>query len=209
MDFSLKRIPRLLNIGLSLGFVIFSGYLFAYGNMEDDQFRAWMGTLCAGIMLLPTLIYYSTSWKHYITYDAMNMAEMMLDILLVLNGIGSLGFYRTLEYYDFILHIVNPLLGTWVIAILIGEYLQATRKYSLLRVQTSTLCTIIGFIIAWEAWEFFGDQLFGTEMFGQNGEWYIDTLSDIIAGVAGMTISLILSRKYLDSLLTWLNNRTL
>ena len=207
MQLNVKRIPQLLNIAIALGFLVFSVYLFAYGTLEDDQFRAYMAAVSAALSLMPTFIYHTTDWKKYVSYHAMNYVEMMVALLLVLNGLGALGFYQTIQYYDLALHIVNPLLGTLVIAILIGEYLQSVKKYRLIRVQLWTALSIFTFMCLWEVWEYWGDVIFGTAMFGQNGEWYFDTLSDIVGGICGSIAALLLNIKYLNPLLSWLNKR--
>lgn len=207
MQVSIKRIIPILNIFIALGFLAFSVYLFAFGEFKDDTFRAYMAAVSAALSLMPTFIYHTTDWKKHISYHAMNMAEMLTAFLLVLNGLGALGFYRTTQYYDLALHIINPFFITIVLSILIAEYLQSRKKYSLLRVQMWAVIAVFGSVFLWEIWEFWGDQVFGTEMFGQDGEWYEDTISDVLGGFLGIAAALFFNTFYLKYLLSWLHKR--
>jgi hypothetical protein len=203
MKISLPSFTNLLTIGTASGFIVFSVYLYALG----ETFRPTIGMVCALVIALPRALYHMSIWKPHVPPRAVALGEIALITLLLLNGFGALALYTVTRYYDFFLHAFSPFFGSAALSILIGSYLHSKKKYSLLFVQKIVIPVVLLLIIIWELWEYAGDLVFGTQMFGQNGERY-DTYYDIAAGFAVMIAVLIFNRLFLKSIVLWIHRRS-
>lgn len=149
----------------------------------DDLFRAAMSTLSAFLLGLPLYFHMYTEWKNRITGNERGVIEVLMAIMLAGNGIGSLGFYRSLQYYDMGLHFFFPILTGICIAIVLNGWFQNRVDPSQIAVRTVSIIALC--VLLWEGYEWTGDTFLGTAMLGQNGE-ELDTVYDIIAGVIAL-----------------------
>lgn len=199
------RVTHILLPSIAASFVMFAIYLLATHYDKDDTFRAVMALLSALAILVPDYLAYINTRKDIISPTVVGIGGNILALALVLNGIGALGFYRTLDHYDLVLHFINPLFGAWVISIIIASYLRKHRKYSLLRVHFWTALVVTTLMLLWELWEFSGDTFFGTSMFGQVGERF-DTELDLAAGMLAICVVILFNQLLLNRILKWINH---
>lgn len=157
----------------------------------SDLFRAVMGTLSAAVIALPFYVHMNTGLRTKIASRERGMLEIVLVAILTSNGLGALGFYRSLQYYDLVLHFCIPIaFGFGTSVVLRGIY----TKWSALRVAVIACVITFVCIFAWEGYELLGDTLFGTAMLGQEGE-ELDTLYDIGAGIVALPFLYTIARK--------------
>ncbi|MBU0498068.1 MAG: hypothetical protein KKG04_08990 [Candidatus Thermoplasmatota archaeon] len=118
--------------------------------------------------------------------------EFILVLMLSLNGIGALGFYLSITYYDMVLHASAPIGAAVVLYLMVNSVLDKKGKYTFLRGQGLVLAMTTVGIFLWEGWEYYGDLIFGTMMRGQPGE-PLDTTYDILAGICSLTVIYIIN----------------
>lgn len=159
----------------------------------DDLFRAVMAAISAALMVAPLFIHMRTKWRERITGSERGIFEILLAIMLAGNGIGALGFYRSLQYYDMALHFFYPILSGVCVAILLhGLYRQ---KITPNQLALRTISTIAFLVLLWEGYEWSGDTFLGTQMLGQEGEQF-DTVYDVLAGMLAL-VPIFLISKYI------------
>lgn len=179
---------QLKNLGtLTLFFAVplFFAFTLYLIYIEDDVYRIVMGCLSIIGILIPRLLYTFTFWRKHITENALGLIEVFLVIVLAQNGAGAMGLYLQWQYYDLVLHVTGPLMCGYITAVLLESHMHPRVGDHLARVRWAAIGITIFCIFAWEVYEWFGDLVFNTHMFGQEGEEY-DTLYDILAGIAAM-----------------------
>lgn len=185
---TVEKKVQLKNIGqLTIFFAVplfFAAVLYLVYT-EDDVYKIVMGCLSIIGILTPRLLYSFTFWKKHITENALGLIEVFLVIVLAQNGAGAMGLYLHWQYYDLVLHVTGPFLSGYITAVLLESHLHPRIGDHIQRVRLWAIGITIFCIFTWELYEWFGDLVFNTHMFGQEGEEY-DTLYDIIAGLAAM-----------------------
>lgn len=200
LGYLFSRIASVIIVGISA--YLFIRHMTGTSPDGDDLFRSVMGVGSAVLLLTPYHIQRLPRIRRAITASDRGMIEMLLGIALAQNGIGALGFYRTLQYYDLILHVSGPL----IIGITVGIILSAFASklpHSTHAIQWRTVFITFALIILWELWEWGGDYIFGTSMFGQATDPY-DTYTDVLAGCMAL-IPLYFGTGYIDRLHKHLN----
>ncbi len=178
----LERISLLLVSATAVVFVLFSIYLF---RNSDENFRAVIGLVSAVSVFIPRFLYKYSAWGKHLSLFSTAVIEILLVLLLAFNGIGALGFYLGIQYYDMTLHVLSPIASGAILFIIIRSVLKNKRENSMTRASVITIIlTFIG-IFAWEVWELFGDTYLGTKMLGQPGE-PLDTAYDIVGGIVSL-----------------------
>lgn len=195
----LPRLSLLYISASSVGFVVFGFYLL---HTDDNLFRVVMAFFSPFFIFAPRVLCRYVLQMQFISQRMLAVLEMLIAFMLSLNGIGALGLYLETQYYDLFLHFLNPFLIAGIISILIGSYGRYSASYQLSRVQHFFIFFTMILLIGWEIWEYAGDQLFGTQMFGQPGEEY-DTITDLGAGMLSMSVVYYINNKYLNRLLLW------
>lgn len=145
------------------------------------------------LMVTPRLLYRYTRLKEFVQRDVIHLLEIIGCVMSILNGLGALSFYRTLAYYDTVIHFTGALGIGMIVALLLGAGFKTAHNYTLHRLRFFSIFITVIFLFLWEAFEYVGDMLFHTSMLGQVGEPY-DTLYDIIAGVIAMILLYNLNR---------------
>jgi hypothetical protein len=171
-----------------------AGTVYVY-YIDEALFRPVVGLLCTLILFAPRLIYAKTFLKEQLSTRGLVFLESAWWLILALNALGSLSFYTTTQYYDMVLHFVDPLIGACVLAVVVTAWEKHDGDYSQSHVLYISLAATFMLIFLWEAYEYYGDVWFGTKMFGQDGEQY-DTLYDIIAGIAALVVATPLIKRY-------------
>lgn len=180
-----QRFSWLCTVSTSVLFLCFSLYL---ALTTEDWFRPTMGVASACALIIPRIAYKKILYFQYVSISILAWIELALLFLLTFNGIGSLGFYITRQYYDMVLHIVDPLLITVIVFLVSSTYIIQKNQKNLSAAHWISLLFSLFSVFMWEVWEYVGDQVFGTRMFGQEGEAR-DTFYDIVAGIIGIGIA--------------------
>lgn len=182
---------------MTIGFAI--GTIYVY-TVDETLFRPVVGLLCTLSLFVPRLLYHTTFLSTQLTTAGLVALESAWWFVLALNALGSLSFYTTTQYYDMVLHFVDPLIAAGVFSLLIAAWELHDGDYQKSHVLYLSIATAFVMIFLWEAYEYYGDVWFGTKMFGQDGE-QLDTIYDILAGFAGLIASAPLIRRYTDRFL--------
>jgi len=64
--------------------------------------------------------------------------------------------------------------------------------------------TLILSTFIWESYQYFGDQIFGTEMYGQKGQ-PLDTFYDCVTDILSLPLTVVFIYRYLDKFLKWIS----
>ncbi len=175
----------LLAIGFQFGWIDLSH--------DDEQFLVFMCLLSAGAMLVPWLLVKLTK-LFKLSLSNINNIELFIAIMMILSWIGSLGLYRAGISYDTLVHFINSAFAA-LIALIIAHAngLEKRTKTWLIVILVFAIVMLSGIIN--ELFEWGGDELIGTEMFGEIGE-PTDTLKDMVANVAGFALGTYLGLKH-------------
>ncbi len=184
-------------------FIIF-GLLFRFDQIDirlhdDEWFLEWIMYLSAFAMLVPWLLSLAF-WK--ITERLVTFVEILALISMVIAWIGGFGLFRWGFGYDSFVHFTaSALLAVILVALVyaLTPSLQ-TRPWAVILI-VATL-TLVGGVIN-ELFEMFGDQWWGTVMYGEAGQ-PLDTMIDYFYDIGGaLTGSIIgvLSRERILKLL--------
>ncbi|MDP2586994.1 MAG: hypothetical protein Q8P32_04475 [Candidatus Komeilibacteria bacterium] len=179
-------------IAAALIFLLFGDYLRLSGFL-----------LTIVLIILPN--YLAANWlifKNNFSPRFIALTQFVAACAGYLNFLGSLDFYRNPAtwWYDLVLHFVNPLMIFIITAGFVVIY--QDRFFH----KTSLFYTVgVNFVLAvflsfsWEFYEFLIDLIFShSTMFGQHGEVYFDTLTDLAADLAAAVLAtwLIYTRFY-------------
>jgi len=129
---------------------------------------------------------------------AVDMIQAGIVFALVIGALGTLGLYQLYKVnfqFDKFVHFAN----SFIFSIVIIRSCEGWRGFSFGR--SIFLAVTIIFLggIAWEIYEFLGDNLFGTQMLGHYGEFIThDTIWDLIMNGLGM-ISGVLSLYFFEN----------
>ncbi len=150
------------------------------------------------LIILPQY-FYSHSKKHILSSNLIDLFTVVISFGCFTNLIGTLGFYQytTTWWYDLIIHFINPIFIftlTSLFVILYQHYF--FNKVNIVFTLIGNFLLIIFGSFLWEFFEYLLDIIFGTMMFGQNGEIYLDTISDLVADIAGGLVATIIIYTY-------------
>lgn len=160
-------------------------------------FRAVMAFVSAASLFLPRFIFRSSSSHRYLKENALLLLELGWMIILVLNALGAVWFYNTTEYYDMMLHLITPMIGGCMIAVLVSAHQLHYGAYKM-RSSIGTTLFLTGLIVVlWEVYEYSTDALLGTNMYGQQGE-SLDTILDIAGGFIALLFIYFFLSRYLE-----------
>lgn len=178
----------------------FSGDPFVYSDVR--LFTAVIAVLNVMFIMIPYFIYNYTRLKKKHNIKYLFSIEFFLALALVFNAFGANNLYKQGFEYDSMLHFTNSFLVTIVFLLFI---LGVNKKIFSSWIIPPLLAAgaIIIFGISFEFFEYYGDILFGTLMYGQLGQPY-DTLIDMSFNVlGGLTASLIIVYKHKELLKNW------
>ncbi|MBU1131139.1 hypothetical protein KJ840_03335 [Patescibacteria group bacterium] len=177
-------------IGAGLIFLVFGDYLRLSGFAVSIL-----------LILLPHY-WYSRSPKFQRKVDKIfiDLAQVIIAFACFANFFGSVDFYSNPKFwwYDSALHFINPsfiFLITALFVVLFQLHFFQKSYLSITLIVNFVLIIFCSFL--WEFYEYIIDAIFtGASMFGQNGEIYTDTLTDLSADLAGGLAATWLIYKY-------------
>lgn len=179
---------RVANVLVALGALVAIGFGIYHHLTIYDPF-----VLVSAIIYV--LIVIGTRWLHH-NRKLTALLQLFLIINMILNGFGTFSFYRTLYYYDDVVHFISPAMLTYA-----GGVWLSLRHKPLWPGVIFALAISIG----WEPIEIFFDAVFGTQTVGQWNQPF-DTWYDLIADVFGIITAAILFAKTKGRFLQWLCN---
>ncbi len=161
---------------------------------DDEWFLAWLMGISAILLFLPWLIFKIPSLKRRATEPLLALIELLLAGAMCLSWIGSFGPYRWGIGYDSFVHYTASLFAAIGFVTLVYT-LKPTLKsnWAVVVVIAIVLSFLTG--IGNEAFEYYGDIIWGTEMYGEAGQPN-DTVIDYAFDATGATLGVILSIRY-------------
>ncbi len=191
---------------------VIAGLILVFGKQEwfpefyRPQFMGAMAFISAFLIVLSSLIFKLPEVPANPVKNSIDFFQTSLIIILSLNGLGALGLFQLYKIgfeYDKFLHFIVPFISVVAISYFLYHFYELPFKKSI--ILAAILVIASGFV--WEFFEFFGDNLFKTQMWGYSGKFIIkDTVWDlamnffgVIAGTLGLMIfksSLTEYRKY-------------
>ncbi|OGY85944.1 MAG: hypothetical protein A2233_00420 [Candidatus Kerfeldbacteria bacterium RIFOXYA2_FULL_38_24] len=202
MKISLNRISLFYLTFSAVLYISFALYLY---QTDVSFFRANVGIITAFLLFVPRLFYGQIEFLRFFSLNALAGFEIIVTTMISLNHLGALGFYESSQYYDMFLHFFLPFFITLILAGIFGADAYLHQKYNLRSIQIKALGLTIFLIVFWETFEYFGDQIFGTHMYGQTGESY-DTLYDVLVGISSVLIVYFINQRYLRKIILWITN---
>jgi glycopeptide antibiotics resistance protein len=181
---SFQRIADGLVWGASCAALIFGFYKLRTYN---DNFVFW-STVAYVIGLFCILPWFRSDnmLRRYGYKRLASTIELLLLASLIVNGYGTLGWYRTTVHYDDFVHFITPAMITWGAGIWYVSHVALKRQLTKL---PRKAYWVIGIGLAcgllWEPLELLFDYLFATTTSGQAGQ-ELDTLYDVIMDVLGV-----------------------
>lgn len=106
----------------------------------------------------------------------------LLMVNMILNGWGAFGWYRTIYFYDDLVHFISPVVMMWGFSI---WYCLKHGGHAKIPWKVVALALFIGFI--WEPMEYYGDRLFATKTYGQ-ADQPLDTVYDLVMDTTGVAV---------------------
>lgn len=177
---------------LSTPFLIFTegGFFVVVVWMLFHDVRLFLivsGLINMALLVTPRALHHSTRLRVLIQRDVIHLIEIVVCTMAILNGLGALSFYRSMQYYDTAAHFIGALGAGVIVALVLGAGFKTAHHYTLQRLRFFSILITLVFLFLWEAFEYGGDLLFNTTMLGQDGEAY-DTVYDIVAGSIAMIL---------------------
>lgn len=154
---------------------------------DTEWFLGYLSLLSAAGLLGPWLIYRFVPWfEEKGSERLLGAFEVMIAVAMIASWIGAFGMYRVGLGYDTGVHVfVSSLIALMVVmAALSTRFELGARMAAILG--CAALVTILAGSVN-EVFEWGGDQLFGTSMYGEAGEPN-DTFKDAIGNMAGFVI---------------------
>lgn len=106
--------------------------------------------------------------------------QLLLMVNMLLNGWGAFGWYRTIYFYDDLVHFISPVVMMWGFSI---WYCLKHGGNARIPWGVVALALFIGFV--WEPMEYYGDMFFLTKTYGQTDQ-PLDTVYDLIMDTSGV-----------------------
>ena len=171
--------------------------LFAFG----DYLTLAGYVLTILLIIFPQYLYSrSPRVRKNISQNLIDVLQLVIAFASFTNLLGSLYLYKLSPdcQYDLLIHFLNPILifsmtPIWVIIFQQHFFRHINLAFTLIG---NFILVIFGSFL-WEFYESLIDSLFtAATMFGQIGEVYLDTLSDLLADFAGGLVASLLVWKY-------------
>jgi len=194
----MKRLPlisifTLLVAGILLNILPISWLPYFY----DVRYLGWSMILGAlTIYLLPAFIRVPVNSPDAAKKNrAAELLQFLLIIALMANALGSLGLYELYQYgvpYSYILHVIIPLISALLLSIVINLRF----KIRILYATIIAFCLVIICSIAWEVFENYSDNVWGTHLAvlglgNTNNTTAVNLIQDTIGALIGVVIALL------------------
>lgn len=146
------------------------------------------------ILLLPRFIYTHFDLDKTHSINLIKFLESIFISGFIVSALGSLWLYRVNLFFDWFTHLFIGCLLTLIFSIILLIY---RPKIFQRRVGVFGFYLMIPLSGIWEVYEFLGDKIFGSRMFG---DWFrpafIDTIGDIALTISGAAIASYLIYQY-------------
>ncbi|MCW1930098.1 MAG: hypothetical protein KIH62_002155 [Candidatus Kerfeldbacteria bacterium] len=202
---SLSSFQR-ITYGVAAGAILLSIVFGIYAWIElNSPFIFWSSLVYVALLLaLPWIVRRSGAHQRYSFSRIVTLLCFCITINLALNGLGSIGWYRSTLHYDDIVHLVTPILGVMLCMIWLCVRRQDELSYRdiqglLLRVSLF----VAALSVLWEPCELLLDMLFRVHTAGQDGQ-SLDTVYDIVVDGVGVVCAYVLCRQFWQPILRWL-----
>lgn len=152
---------------------------------DMEWFLVYMSLFSAFGMVAPLLVANLIPiLKQKITEQVLGLIEILGGAAIVSSWIGAFGLYRDGIGYDTFVHFF----ASWCLLIIFGLVLTTALQYQhwWLILGMAAILTLLGGLLN-ELFEYAGDQLFSTMMYGEAGQ-PDDTLRDLIADGVGVMV---------------------
>ena len=159
---------------------------FAFG----DYLRMAGYLLSFLFIVLPSYLYTKLEkFQAAVQEEFLNLSQIFIAFCVFANLLGSLDFYKNPDtwWYDTVAHLINSSL-IFIISPLLVMLFQRHffKRISLSFTLVGNFIIIIFGSFFWEFYESLVDSIFThATMFGQLGEYYFDTLTDLAADLVG------------------------
>lgn len=161
---------------------------------DDEWFLAWLMGISAVLLFLPWLLFKIPALKRYATEPLVAWIEILLAAAMCLSWIGSFGPYRWAIGYDSFVHYTASILAAVGFVTLVYTISPSMkRNWAGVVIIAIVLSFLAG--IGNEAFEYYGDMIWGTQMYGEAGQSN-DTAIDYVFDAAGAALGVILAIRY-------------
>ena len=188
---------------VALGIFLVSLYLGLLGRI----FNMTHGFLMVLIILSPCFIYnYSRYLKNHYNENLVITFQSLAAISFAMSGLGTLFLNSASFEYDSFQHFfVTILFGIGISIIISLIFKKKSLNLDKFKISFLTVClTLILSTFIWESYQYFGDQIFGTEMYGQKGQ-PLDTFYDCVTDILSLPLTVVFIYRYLDKFLKWIS----
>jgi uncharacterized membrane protein YhaH (DUF805 family) len=162
-------------------------------DRDTEWFLGYMAVLSAGLLLVPTIMMRLPRFRDRATASIVGFYEFLAVLGLAAAWAGSFGLYLAGFGYDTFIHFFSSALFAYILvdAIvrafpgLVGQWWKVWVVVILLGMAGG---------VGNELFEWGGDQLFGTKMFGKVGVPH-DTAYDLVADAAGVLVGIAFAKR--------------
>lgn len=188
--------PTRYLVDLIIYVLVFSCLIFL---LWQDYLKLSGYILSILLIILPYYIYSRSSiLKTAFNQSIVEKVQVVVALINFNSLLGSLAFYKLIWWYDLAIHFFNSALifsFTFLLVVFFQKYY--FNRVNLPFVLVGNFVIIIFLSFFWEFYESIIDVIFtSATMFGQFGEVYFDTLSDLGADLAGGLVASWLIFKY-------------
>lgn len=170
---------------LALAAGLFAGIIDISGH-NDEWFVAYLALLGAAGLFIPWLLFRKRLPERRIGYY-----EAFAAVGMASSWIGAFGPYRTVSGYDTFVHVFCSALLGFVIIDALRRLAPRIASHEALLIAAGLVLTMLGGL-GNELFEWGGDQLFGTMMYGEAGQ-PDDTTRDLIGNAVGFVIGALIA----------------
>jgi len=187
----------------ALVFFVFGDYLKLAGYLVSFLF-----------IILPNYLYVKLPrLQAAVKEEFINLAQIIIAFSVFNNLLGSLDFYKNPAtwWFDTIIHFTNSLLIFMISPLLLILFQRHFfKKISLPFALAGNFIIIIFISFFWEFYESIIDAVFHhAQMFGQSGEVYFDTLTDLAADfLGGLVASALIYQWFYGYILSKINSKS-
>lgn len=168
---------------------------------DDEWFLAWLMGLSAAVIFLPQLLVrFIRPLRRVATEQYVAWLEAMLILAMTLSWIGAFGPYRWGFGYDSFVHFGASLI---IAVVLVATIYLLNPKWAKNSVTVFVMVIVFSILagIGNEAFEKYGDIIWGTEMFGEAGQpndTLIDYIYDFVGAVFGSVLGITYRKRILN-----------
>lgn len=190
-----------LLIVTGLYMIFFSATWLPYGKYD---WTGWSAIVNGFLILLPFLYYWRRGGESRgYTKESLVFFQAVVLFFILLSALGELILYRAFPNYDTFLHTVMPFSIYFLLFVLYYVNFRYEKKEVTPHLYTRIFIYTIGLVLAWELFEYIGDNTIGFPEFLTNGD-PVDLYVDIMADVVGISAAFFVAHKWGARFSEWL-----